>query len=136
MFDFIRNLFSKKPPALSDEEKQEEIKAIKEIWRRRVEKRWKFINDKKTHYYCAHITINGKHALKFLRDIVELQYWYKQCDSEFQIDQTVTEIIALYMYDEERGVLEIDDIMPHIGYQTKIGIPDSHIENESFERVF
>ena len=92
-------------------------KAPEVNWLETIRQRWPQAKQI-PYYYGLHYKFNGIDNINYFKNSKELQFWYKLHEIYRKNKQQVTEIINLYIWDNEIGPVIVDDILPHIQHTT------------------
>lgn len=72
-------------------------------------------------YYAMHYKTDGVDTVDYFQNCKELHFWYRLQEMRHKDKGIVTEIVALYIWDADKGPVEVTDITPHFQcFQTKV----------------
>lgn len=101
------------------------MKAPEVNWRETAAMNWPHRKDRDAHY-AMHYKIDGVDTLDYFQNCKELHFWYKLQEMRRKDKGIVTEIITLYVWDAEKGPVEVEDIIPHF----------QHFQRQVFANIF
>ena len=94
-------------------------------WRVNVGMNWPHHWAVKAHY-ALHYKFQGVDTVTYFKNCKELHFWHKLHEMYRVNKGQETEIITLYMWDVEKGPVEIEDMTPHFQY----------FRTQAFEDIF